>query len=137
MPNSELGLPICYLQYQLIEKMCRDIAEAHGATCEAEVRKGYPFLMNNEPLTNKAKAWAEEYLGAENVQDLELWPAGEDFAYFSQEIPACFYRLGTRNEAEGKTSMVHTPTFDIDEKALKVGSGLMAFLALNELKSSD
>lgn len=123
--------------HQLIEKMCRDIAEAHGATCEAEVRKGYPFLMNNEPLTNKAKAWAEEYLGAENVQNLELWPAGEDFAYFSQEIPACFYRLGTRNEAEGKTSMVHTPTFDIDEKALKVGSGLMAFLALNELKSSD
>ena len=121
--------------HQLIEKMCRDIAEAHGATCEAEVRKGYPFLMNNEPLTNNAKAWAEEYLGAENVQDLELWPAGEDFAYFSQEIPACFYRLGTRNEAEGKTSMVHTPTFDIDEKALKVCSGLMAFLALNELQS--
>ena len=121
--------------HTLIEKMCNDIAEAHGARCEAEVRMGYPFLMNDKDLTSDARKWAVEYLGVDNVQDLELWPAGEDFAYYSQEIPACFYRLGTRNEAEGKTSMVHTPTFDIDEKALKVGSGLMAFLAMQELKS--
>lgn len=119
----------------LIEQMCHDICTLHGATCEAEVRKGYPFLMNNESLTNMAKSWAEEYVGAENVVDLELWPAGEDFAYFSQEIPACFYRLGTRNEAQGKTSMVHTPTFDIDENALKVGSGLLAWLAIKELQN--
>lgn len=119
--------------HQLIEQMCTDICHLHGAKCEVEVRKGYPFLMNNEDLTTKARTWAEEYLGKENVQDLELWPAGEDFAFYSQEIPACFYRLGTRNESQGKTSMVHTPTFDIDEEALKVGAGLMAFLALKEL----
>jgi amidohydrolase len=119
--------------HQLIVQMCEDTCKLHGARCEAEVRKGYPFLMNNENLTNKARHWAEEYLGVENVVDLELWPAGEDFAFYSQEIPACFYRLGTRNEAQGKTSMVHTPTFDIDEEALKIGAGLMAFLALKEL----
>lgn len=121
--------------HQLIEQMCSDICMLHGATCDVEVKKGYPFLMNDADLTAKTKTWAEDYLGAENVQDLELWPAGEDFAYYSQEIPACFYRLGTRNEAEGKTSMVHTPTFDIDEKALKVGSGLMAYLAVQKLMS--
>ena len=121
--------------HQLIVQMCNDICKLHGATCEAEVRKGYPFLMNDEKLTENAKQWATEYLGAENVLDLELWPAGEDFAYYSQEIPACFYRLGTKNEAQGKTSMVHTPTFDVDEESLKIGSGLMAWLAIQELQT--
>jgi len=121
--------------HQLIVQMCNDICKLHGATCEAEVSKGYPFLMNDEKLTENAKQWATEYLGAENVLDLELWPAGEDFAYYSQEIPACFYRLGTKNEAQGKTSMVHTPTFDVDEESLKIGSGLMAWLAIQELQT--
>ncbi len=121
--------------HRLIEKICTDTAAMHGATCEAEVRKGYPFLKNDENLSINARMWAEEYLGAENVEDLEIWPAGEDFAYYSQEIPACFYRLGIRNTKRGITSMLHTPTFDIDEKALKVGSGLMAYLAIQELKS--
>ena len=121
--------------HQLIVQMCNDICKLHGATCDAEVRKGYPFLMNDEKLTENAKQWATEYLGAENVLDLELWPAGEDFAYYSQEIPACFYRLGTKNEAQGKTSMVHTPTFDVDEESLKIGSGLMAWLAIQELQT--
>jgi amidohydrolase len=122
--------------HALIEKMCNDIAESHGATCEAEVRKGYPFLKNDEDLSNNARMWAVEYLGEGNVEDLEIWPAGEDFAYYSQEIPACFYRLGTGNKERGINSMLHTPTFDIDEKALKVGSGLMAWLALKELSST-
>jgi len=121
--------------HQLIVQMCNDICKLHGATCEAEVRKGYPFLMNDEKLTENAKQWATEYLGAENVLDLELWPAGEDFAYYTQEIPACFYRLGSKNEAQGKTSMVHTPTFDVDEESLKIGSGLMAWLAIQELQT--
>ncbi|MDB4161642.1 M20 family metallopeptidase [Bacteroidia bacterium] len=121
--------------HTLIEKICTDTAAMHGATCEAEVRKGYPFLKNDEDLSKNARIWAEEYLGTENVEDLEIWPAGEDFAYYSQEIPACFYRLGTRNTERGITSMLHTPTFDVDEKALKVGSGLMAYLAIQELKS--
>ncbi len=121
--------------HTLIEKICTDTAAMHGAKCEAEVRRGYPFLKNDEDLSNNARLWAEEYLGTENVEDLEIWPAGEDFAYYSQEIPACFYRLGIRNKERGITSMLHTPTFDIDEKALKVGSGLMAYLAIRELKS--
>ena len=121
--------------HALIEKICNDTAAMHGATCEAEVRKGYPFLKNDEELSNDARQWAEDYLGAENVEDLELWPAGEDFAYYSQEIPACFYRLGIRNQERGITSMLHTPTFDIDEKALKVGSGLIAYLAIQELQT--
>jgi amidohydrolase len=111
------------------------IAKAHGATIDFEIRKGYPFLLNDPEITAKAKAAAIAYLGSDQVLDLDIWMAAEDFSYYSQVAPACFYRLGTRNEARGIVSGVHTPTFDIDEAALEIGAGLMAYLALEELKS--
>ncbi|MGN5955619.1 M20 metallopeptidase family protein [Sphingobacterium lactis] len=114
-------------------KMAVGIAESMGATCDFEVRKGYPFLINEPQITALARNLAVEYLGEENVLELDLWPAAEDFAYYSQETNACFYRLGTRNEEKGITSAVHTSTFDIDEKALKTSIGLMAFIAINYL----
>ena len=114
-------------------KMAEGIAEAMGATCEFEVVKGYPFLKNHPELTRRMKAAAIAYMGQENVIDLDLWMAGEDFAFYSQVVDSCFYRLGTRNEAKGIVSGVHTPTFDIDETALEIGPGLMAWLALEEL----
>jgi amidohydrolase len=114
-------------------KMATMIAESMGGKCEFEVRKGYPFLHNDETLTNKLKQHAIEFLGKENVVDLDIWMAAEDFACYSQMIPACFYRLGTRNDEKGIVSSVHTPTFDIDENALEIGSGLMAYLAICEL----
>jgi metal-dependent amidase/aminoacylase/carboxypeptidase family protein len=91
--------------------------------------------MNDVPLTRKSKASAIAYMGKENVVDLDMWMAAEDFAYYSQAMPGCFYRLGTRNEEKGIVSGVHTPTFDIDESALETGCGLMAWLALEELIS--
>lgn len=116
-----------------MKRMAESIAEGMGGSCEFEVRRGYPFLVNEEKLTASARKHAEEYLGHENVLDLDIWMAAEDFAFYSQVAPACFYRLGIRNESRGITSGVHTPTFDIDEKALETGPGLMAFLALKEL----
>lgn len=116
-----------------MKKMAEGIAESMGGSCEFEIRKGYPFLINEEKLTGQAKAHAEDYLGKENVVDLDIWMAAEDFAYYSQTADACFYRLGTRNEARGITSSVHTPTFDIDEQAFAISTGLMAYLALKRL----
>ena len=118
-----------------MKKMAEGIAESMGGSCDFEIRKGYPFLKNEPKLTERAKQAAIDYMGAENIVDLELWMGAEDFAYYSQEIDACFYRLGTRNEAKGIISGVHTPTFDIDEGALAHGPGLMAWLAVNELNS--
>jgi len=113
--------------------MAEMIAESMGGICEFEIRKGYPFLKNDSALTERAKNYAVEYLGKENVVDLDIWMAAEDFSYFSQELPACFYRLGTRNDERGIISSVHTPTFDIDENALEIGAGLMAWIAVCEL----
>ena len=119
--------------HQHLRRLCEGLADSMGAVCELEIRRGYPYLENEPLLTARVKAAAEEYLGPENVVELDQWMAAEDFAYFSQAAPACFYRLGTRHEDGRFASSVHTPTFDIDEKALATGPGLMAWLAIKEL----
>jgi amidohydrolase len=119
--------------HQKMKKMAEGIAEAMGGSCDFNIVNGYPFLVNEEKLTESVRAYAEDYLGKENVEDLDIWMAAEDFAYYSQAADACFYRLGTRNEQKGITSSVHTPTFDIDENALSVSTGLMAYIAVKQL----
>ena len=119
--------------HRRMKKMAEGIAESMGGRCEFNIMKGYPFLVNEEKLTAATRSHAEDYLGKENVLDLDIWMAAEDFAYYSQVADSCFYRLGTRNESRGITSSVHTPTFDIEENALEVSTGLMAYLAVKQL----
>ncbi|MFN6946951.1 MAG: M20 family metallopeptidase [Cytophagaceae bacterium] len=119
--------------HQKMKKMAEAIADGMGGECDFNIMKGYPFLKNEPELTNRLKNAAVEYLGKENVVDLDIWMAAEDFAFYSQHIDACFYRLGVRNEEKGITSSVHTPTFNIEESSLEIGAGLMAWLAVKEL----
>ena len=119
----------------LIEKIVNSTAEAFGATAEIRIEHGYPYLKNDEHFTDVLWQFANDYMGAEHVEPLDIWMAAEDFAYYSQVVPACFYRLGTRNEGKGIVSSVHTNTFDIDENALEDGCGLLAFLAVSALNN--
>ena len=118
-----------------IRKMAEGIAVSMGGRCEVNISRGYPYLENDPALTQRLRRAAEAYVGPANVVDLDITLGAEDFAYYSQVIPASFYRLGTRNEAKGITSYVHTPAFDIDEDALTIGPGLMAWMAVNELNA--
>jgi len=122
--------------HQKMLQIAHGIVEGMGGELDFEIRKGYPFLQNDPEMTARATEAAKAYLGEENVLDLDIWMAAEDFAYYSQVIDGCFYRLGTRNEAKGIISGVHTPTFDIDEDALEIGAGLMAWLAVSELEKA-
>lgn len=119
--------------HEKITKLAHGIAESMGASIEIEIRRGYPFLKNDESLSELCISAANEYLGNEHVLPLELWMAAEDFAYYSQEVPSCFYRLGTRNMQKGTHYSVHHPAFDVDEDAIEIGAGLMAQLALKAL----
>ncbi|MCE2708966.1 MAG: M20 family metallopeptidase [Bacteroidota bacterium] len=119
--------------HEKMKQIAQGIVEGMGGSLDFEIRKGYPSLKNNPALTGRSVQAAKTYLGEENVLDLDIWMAAEDFAFFSQEIDGCFYRLGTRNESRGIVSGVHTPTFDIEEDALEIGAGLMAWLAVSEL----
>ena len=121
--------------HKLMKKMAEGIAESMGGSCDFDIHHGYPFLINEEKLTANAREFAEDYLGAENVIDLDIWMAAEDFAYYSQVTDSCFYRLGTGNAVKGTTYSVHTPNFDIDEDALKTSTGLMAYIALKQLEN--
>jgi len=122
--------------HQRMKKMAESIAESMGAICEMNIIRGYPFLINEEKLTARFKSWAEEYLGKEKVVEADIWMAAEDFAYYSHVTDACFYLLGTGNKKRGITSSLHTPTFDIDENALAISTGLMAYAALQQLEAT-
>ena len=114
-------------------KMAEDIADSMGAKCEFTIQRGYPFLVNEEKLTEQVRGFAVDYLGQENVLDEDIWMAAEDFAYYSQVTDSCFYLCGVGNREKGIQSSLHTPTFDIDENALAISTGLMAYIALKRL----
>jgi len=122
--------------HALIREIASGTASAMGAVCDVEIDRGYPMLFNHPEPTALARSTAEAYLGPQQVVDLDLWMAAEDFAFYAQQIPATFYRLGTRNEAKGWVSSVHTSTFDVDESALPLGAGLMAAIALEQLAAA-
>ncbi|MDB0026984.1 M20 family metallopeptidase [Flavobacteriales bacterium] len=106
------------------------IAQAYKLEIDFDIRKGYPCLVNDEALTKKSSAFAKQYLGEDNVIDLPIRMTAEDFAYYSHQVPSCFYRLGTRNEQKGIVHGLHTSRFNIDEQSLKIGMGLMSYLAI-------
>jgi amidohydrolase len=122
--------------HKKIREIAMGVAISMGGNCDVEIKEGYPFLFNNETLSKNFRKYAADYLGKENIVELDLAMTAEDFAFYSQKIPACFYRLGTGNKAKGINSNVHTSTFNVDEKALETGMGLMAWVAVNELKNS-
>ncbi len=113
--------------------MAKGIVEGMGGTVDFNIVRGYPFLKNNESLTERCIQSAQDYMGNENVEPLGIWMAAEDFSYYSQEVPSCFYRLGTKSDAKNTGISVHNAGFDIDEDALETGCGLMAWLAISEL----
>ena len=116
--------------HELIKKQTLELVHAMGAEAVITIDVGYPFVLNDETLNNAARKKGEEYVGAENVVTTELRMGAEDFAFYSHQIPGCFFRLGAGNKAKGITSGVHTPTFNIDENAIEIGMGMMAWLGV-------
>lgn len=121
--------------HQRLLKLAEQISNKYGQQLDLRIEHGYPFLVNNEDLTAACKQAAIELLGADKVQELPLRMTAEDFAFISQKVPSCFFRLGTGNKAKGITAGVHTATFDIDENALKIGMQMLAWLAVSELEA--
>ena len=119
--------------HQRMKKMAAGIAESMGGSCDFTIVKGYPVLINDEILTHDVRVFAEEYLGSNNVLDADIMMIAEDFAYYTQATPSCFYFLGIGNKEKGIGSSLHTPTFNIDEEALALSTGLMAYIAVKRL----
>jgi len=120
-----------YKAHDLIRKQAKGLVEGMGAELDLHIDVGYPTVDNDPAFTDAAWKLADEYMGKEHVEETETRMGAEDFGYYTQVIPGCFYRLGVRNEAKGIVHQVHTPKFDIDENAIEIGVGMMAFLGVN------
>lgn len=114
--------------HELIKKQVEGLSLATGAEIDLHIDIGYPTVDNDPELTANAWSAAADYLGNDNVLETEMRMGAEDFGYYTQVIPGCFYRLGVRNEEKGIVHNVHTPLFNIDESALVTGIGMMAWL---------
>ncbi len=114
--------------HELIRQQSEAIVKGMGAELDLHIDVGYPSVFNNETLNEKARLLAEQYMGEENVETTEMRMGAEDFGFYTQKIPGCFFRLGSGNAGKGIQSGVHTPTFNIDEKAIEIGMGIMAWL---------
>jgi hippurate hydrolase len=114
--------------HQLIRTLSTDLVRSMGGDIDLDIDVGYPSVYNNEALTESSRRKAEEYMGKSNVEETEARMGAEDFGYYTQQIPGCFYRLGVMNKEKGIVSGVHTPTFNIDESAIEIGMGMMAWL---------
>ena len=118
--------------HTLIKQIAEETANASGASCEVNILIGYPFLYNDESLTERSKQRAKVFNDHIQVLDVPPRMGAEDFAYYSQKVPACFIRIGTGNEEKGSTNGLHSPNFNVDDEALLHGAGLLAWLAINQ-----
>ena len=114
--------------HDIIRKLSTEVVQSMGAEIDLHIDVGYPTVYNNEALNASAKKIAEDYMGRGHVGETEIRMGAEDFGYYSQQIPGCFFRLGTANKEQGITAGVHTPKFNIDESAIETGIGIMAIL---------
>jgi amidohydrolase len=114
--------------HEIIKKHTKELVASMGAEADVHVDVGYPTVDNDPALTDSASQLAGEFAGNENISETEMRMGAEDFGYYTQQIPGCFFRLGVRNEAKGIVHNVHTPKFDVDEEAITYGAGMMAWL---------
>jgi len=124
------------LAHEKMKMMAENIAAGMGGSCEFRIIRGYPVLVNDEKLSGDVKDFAEEYLGKDNVVEADISTVAEDFAYYSHVTDACFYLLGTGNKEKGIEASLHSPAFNIDEDALALSTGLMAYIAIRQLRNN-
>lgn len=115
--------------HDLVRRVVEHTALAFGADVDVDIVVGYPALFNHPDETDFVRSAASEYVGSDNVVELDRWYASEDFAWYLRDLPGSFYRIGTGNKDKGIVHGLHTPRFTIDEEALRVAPGFMAYLA--------
>ncbi len=122
-----------YEAHQWIKDFTEQTCAAYGAKATVEIPVGYPSLFNDPALTAKAEGWAKEFLGEQHVHELDMRMAGEDFSFYTHQVPGCFFRIGTSKAGKEFLAPVHNAHFDIDENAMEIGMGIMAWMGVNAL----
>ena len=102
--------------------------------CEFKPMRGYPPLVNNAESTAFARTAAENLLGTVVIEDFEPKMWGEDFAYYTHEIPGTFWMLGIRPQGMNAIPGLHNSKFILDENALPVGAAMLVNAAFAWLR---
>lgn len=118
--------------HEKIRKISTGVAEAMGAECDLFIDYGYPYVFNDDACTQQVHDNACAYIGEENVEWLDLRMTAEDFAFFAQKIPACYFRIGI-HEPGTPFSNLHRPNLIVDERSLELANGLVAYNAMMAL----
>lgn len=124
-----------YEAHKWIKDYTEQTCAAYGAKATVEIPIGYPMLFNDPALTRMATQWAEDYVGADNVHELDMRMAAEDFSFYTLHVPGCFFRIGTNKDDKEFLAPVHNARFDINEESMKTGMGMMAWCAVQALQN--
>lgn len=112
-----------------LKRIANESATKYKCTAELEIRKGYPAVYNNPEVTAKVRSLAVDYVSEANIDEMPLKMTAEDFAFYSEKIPATFFRAGIMGNGRGEVTQ-HNPKFDMDEEVFRESAGLMAYIAL-------
>ena len=123
-----------YIAHEKITKLTQSVADGMGGTCDVDIQIGFPSVYNNPEVTIAAQKAAKEFLGEKPVHDLDIRMTAEDFGWYAQKYPACFYRLGVGHTDGTFSGGLHSPNFLANEKSIETGMALMAYLAVDALK---
>lgn len=122
---------------EMVAEIAATLPVSLGAKVEVEVRHGYPALYNDPALTQKVKTIIAETMGNSVPQDLEIWMAAEDFAYYSYRYPSLFMLIGTNNDDSTTQYGLHNPQFNLDEKAFETSIAVLVNAAISLLNESN
>ncbi len=121
--------------HELLRNVAAEVAQSMGGEAELRISKGSPVVYNDPALTARLRVAAVTLVGADNVVDMDIRMGAEDFAFYTQVMPGCFYRLGTGDlQKPGSTAGLHRPEFDLSEEALSIGAAMMVWGAISELE---
>ncbi len=119
--------------HEKIRKMSCGIAESMGGQCDLFIDFGYPPVINDDACTQQVHDNGVDYLGADNVDWLDLRMTAEDFAFFAQKIPACYFRVGIHVPGTPYCNL-HRPDLLVDERSMEIASGFEAYNAFMALE---
>jgi len=122
-----------YKAHDKIKIIARSVAQGMGGSADVDIKIGFPSVYNNPDITEITQNAAKEFIGEKNVHNLDIRMTAEDFGWFAQKYPACFYRLGTGHTNRTISGGLHSPDFIADEKSIETGMSLMAYIATKAL----
>jgi hippurate hydrolase len=124
-----------------MRRIAEATCQAFEASCEFTFRRNYPPTINHERETQFARNLLSELVGARNVKEFEPTMGGEDFSFFLQQKPGCYFLIGNGDGAHRSSGhgagpcMLHNSSYDFNDELIPFGGSMWVRLAERWLRS--